>query len=103
MYEFRLYVIGNTPSSKKAITKLESFLEDEFKGLYCLEIINLLENPQLADRDDIFATPTLVKTLPAPSKRILGDMANKEKVLAGLGLEKIESKPRGKPNAEDNK
>jgi len=86
MYEFRLYVIGNTPSSKKAITSLESFLKDEFKGLYSLEILNLLENPQLADREKIFATPTQVKALPPPSKRMLGDMGNREKVLVGLDL-----------------
>ena len=86
MYEFRLYVIDDTPSSKKAITSLKSLLEDEFEGLYSLEIIDLLENPQSALKDSIFATPTLVKILPPPSRRILGDISNREKVLAGLGL-----------------
>ena len=86
MYEFRLYVIDDTPSSKKAITSLKSLLEDEFEGLYSLEIIDLLENPQSAHKDSIFATPTLVKILPPPSRRILGDISNREKVLAGLGL-----------------
>ena len=86
MYEFRLYVIDNTPSSKKAITSLESLLEDEFEGLYSLEIVNLLENPGLADKENIFATPTLVKVLPPPSRKILGDVSNREKVLVGLDL-----------------
>ncbi len=86
MYEFRLYVIDDTPSSKKAVTSLESLLEDEFKGLYSLEVVDILENPQLADKENIFATPTLVRAVPPPLARIIGDMSNREKVLAGLGL-----------------
>ena len=86
MYEFRLYVIGGTPSSESAMTSLKSLLEDEFKGLYSLEIVDLLKMPQLAETDRIFATPTLVKALPAPSRKILGDISNREKVLVGLDL-----------------
>jgi len=61
-------------------------LEDDFKGLYSLEIVDLLETPQLAETDKIFATPTLVKALPPPGRKILGDISNREKVLVGLGL-----------------
>jgi circadian clock protein KaiB len=86
MHEFRLYVIDDTPSSKKAITSLESLLEDEFKGLYSLEVVDVLENPQLANNEGIFATPTLVRVVPPPRARIIGDMSNREKVLAGLAL-----------------
>jgi circadian clock protein KaiB len=86
MYEFRLYVVGDTPSSKKATTSLKSLLEDEFKGRYSLEVVDVLENPQIADSEHIFATPTLVKTLPPPSRKILGDISNREKVLVGLDL-----------------
>ena len=86
MYEFRFYVVGNSPGSKKAIIDLEAFLEDEFKGFYSLEIVDILKNPQLADEDNIFATPTLLKLTPPPSRKVLGDINNREKVLAGLDL-----------------
>ena len=88
MYELRIYIIDNTPSSNKAISSLKSLLEDEFKGLYSLEIVDLLENPELAEKDKIFATPTVVKALPSPVRKILGDISSREKVLAGLGLVK---------------
>jgi circadian clock protein KaiB len=86
MYEFRLYVIDDTPSSKKAVTSLESLLEDEFKGHYSLEVVDVLEDPQSAGREGIFATPTLVRAAPPPRTRVIGDMSNREKVLAGLAL-----------------
>lgn len=92
MYEFRLYVIDDTPSSKKAITSLKSLLEDEFEGLYSLEIIDLLENPQSAHKDSIFATPTLVKALPPPSTKIIGNFSDKEWVMLGLGLDELGEK-----------
>jgi len=86
MYEFRLYVVDTTPSSKKAIASANSLFEDEFNEAYSLEVIDLLENQQLAERESVFATPTLVKVLPPPSRRILGDFSDKEKVFAGLEL-----------------
>jgi len=86
MYEFRLYVVDATPSSKKAIASVNSLLEDEFKEAYSLEVIDLFKNPQLAERESVFATPTLVKVLPLPSRRILGDFSDKEKVFAGLEM-----------------
>jgi len=90
MYEFRLYVIDNTPSSKSAVTTLTALLEDEFKGNYSLEVVDLLENLQLAEKENIFATPTVVKVLPPPSRKIVGDLSNREKMLAGLDLKKEE-------------
>jgi circadian clock protein KaiB len=86
MYEFRLYVIADTPSSKTAIISLESLLEDELKGLYSLQVVDVLGNPQLADKEGIFATPTLVRSVPPPRARIIGDMSKREKVLPGLAL-----------------
>ena len=86
MYKFKLYTISNTLSSKKAVTSLTLLLDGELKARYSLEIIDILEDPQVAISEDIFATPTLVKVLPPPSKRIVGDFSDREKVLVGLNL-----------------
>jgi len=86
MYELRLYIVGQTPSSIKATEDLRALLEDEFKDQYTLEVIDVLENPSLAEDDKIFATPTVVKRLPAPVRKIIGDLADREKVLLGLDL-----------------
>ena len=92
MYEFRLYVVDETPSSKKAVSDVTSLFEDEFEGLYSLEIVDLLENPNLAHEDSIFATPTLVKALPPPSTKIIGNFSDKEWVMLGLGLDELGEK-----------
>jgi len=90
MYAIRLYVIGNTPKSKKAIEDLRAILDDEIKtqGGYSLEVVDVLEKPELAAEDKILATPSAIKLLPTPIAKIIGDFSNKEKVLIGLDLKK---------------
>ena len=83
---FWLYLAGNTPVSARAIVNTRRFCEDHFVGRYELEIIDLLENPQLARGDQILAVPTLVRRLPEPIKKIIGDLSNTERVLVGLDL-----------------
>jgi len=82
----KLYVTGKTDNSVKAIKNLKAVLETELKGLYTLEVIDVLEHPQLAEEDKILATPTLTKVLPPPVRKIIGDLSDKEKVLLGLDL-----------------
>ena len=82
----KLYVTSKTDSSEKAIRNLKVILETELKGLYTLEVIDVLEHPQLAEEDKILATPTLTKVLPPPVRKIIGDLSDKEKVLLGLDL-----------------
>ncbi len=85
----RLYVTGKTPKSERAIANLKEICERDLKGLYELEIIDVLEQPQLAEDEKILATPTLIKDLPPPLKRIIGDLSNSEKVLLGLDLSPV--------------
>jgi circadian clock protein KaiB len=82
----RLYVAGQTPKSVAAFTNLKRICETHLKGLYQIEIIDLLVNPQLAKGDQIIAVPTLVRQLPPPVKKIIGDLAKEERVLIGLDL-----------------
>ncbi len=86
MYELRLYVAGQTPSSVRAFANLKKICEDHLKGKYTIEVIDLLENPQLARGDQIMAIPTLVRKLPEPVKKIIGDLSKTERVLVGLDL-----------------
>ena len=86
MKELRLYVIGQTPSSIKATKDLRAILEGEFRDQYTLEVIDVLENPSLAEDDKILATPTVVKRLPLPIRKVIGDLREREKVLLGLDL-----------------
>lgn len=85
-YVLRLYVAGATAQSARAITNLKSICEEHLKGRYQLEVVDLYQRPQLALDDEIVATPTLVKELPSPTRRIIGDLSSSEPVLAGLGL-----------------
>lgn len=85
-YILKLYVAGNTPNSVRALKTLNQILENEFKGVYALKVIDVLKNPQLAEEDKILATPTLAKILPLPVRRIIGDLSDREKVLIGLDL-----------------
>ncbi len=89
-YVLRLYVVGNTNKSAHAIHSLKELCEQELKGRYQLEVIDIHQQPEKARSEQIIATPTLVKTLPLPIRRIIGDLSKKEKVLVGLGLEKVE-------------
>jgi len=85
-YQLRLYVAGQTPKSVLAFSNLKQICEDHLQGRYEIEIIDLLENPQLAHGDQILAVPTLVRRLPEPIKKIIGDLSNTERVLVGLDL-----------------
>ncbi len=91
MYEFRLYVVGQTPKSKTVIENLKGLLESTFDGHYNLEVIDITENLEMAQKDNILATPTLVKSSPPPERRVIGDLSDREKVLLNLGFT-IESK-----------
>ena len=82
----RLYVAGQTPRSVAAITNLHKICEEHLAGRYKIQVINLLENPKLARGDQILAIPTLVRKLPAPVRKIIGDLSNTERVLIGLDL-----------------
>ena len=92
-YHLRLYVAGQTRKSLAAVANLKRVCEDHLAGRYDIEVIDLLENPQLAAGDQILAIPTLVRRLPAPLKRIIGDLSNTEKVLVGLDI-----RPRAMPS-----
>ena len=86
-YRLRLYVAGQTPKSVQALKNLKQICEEHLQGRYEIEVIDLLENPQLAKGDQILALPTLVRRLPEPIKKIIGDLSNKERVLVGLDLQ----------------
>lgn len=85
-YHLRLYVAGQTAKSLAAMSNLKRFCEEHLAGRYDIEVIDLLKNPQLAAGDQILAIPTLVRRLPSPLKRIIGDLSNTEKVLVGLDI-----------------
>ncbi|WP_036251971.1 circadian clock KaiB family protein [Methylobacter sp. BBA5.1] len=86
MWKLRLYVAGQTPKSLTAFANLKRICEEYLKGRYSVEVIDLLENPQLAAGDQILAIPTLVRNLPEPMRKIIGDLSNTERVLVGLDL-----------------
>jgi circadian clock protein KaiB len=88
IYLLRLYVTGMTPKSVRAIANVKKICEDHLKGRYELEVIDLYQRPQLAEGEQIIAAPTLIKKLPLPLRRIIGDMSNLERVLVGLDLRK---------------
>ena len=85
-FVLRLYVAGQTPKSIVAFTNLKKICEEHLAGRYQIEVIDLLENPQLAHGDQILANPTLVRKLPEPVRKIIGDLSNTERVLIGLDL-----------------
>lgn len=85
-YVIKLYVTGQTPRSQNAIRNLQRICEEELYGRYRLEVIDVLDRPQLAEDEKILATPTVVKELPAPIRRIIGDLSDTERVLLGLDL-----------------
>lgn len=85
-FSLRLYVAGQTPKSVLAFRNLKQICDEHLQGRYEIEIIDLLENPQLARGDQILAVPTLVRRLPEPIKKIIGDLSNTERVLVGLDL-----------------
>jgi circadian clock protein KaiB len=85
-YSLRLYVAGQTPKSIAAISNLKKICEQHLPGRYDIEIIDLMKDPALAKRHQIVAIPTLIRQLPEPLKRIIGDLSNTEKVLVGLDI-----------------
>jgi circadian clock protein KaiB len=85
-YVLRLYVTGSTPRSTRAIQNLRALCEEHLHGRYDLQVIDIYQQPANAKREQIIAAPTLVKTLPAPIRKLVGDMSNTEQVLLGLDL-----------------
>jgi len=90
LWDLRLYVAGRTPKSVAAFTNLQKICEEHLAGQYRITVIDLLEQPQLARGDQILAIPTLVRKLPQPIKKIIGDLSNTERVLVGLDLRAVE-------------
>lgn len=88
-YDLRLYVAGQTPRSVQAFANLKRICEEYLPGRYRIHIIDLLKNPQLARGDQILAIPTLVRKLPEPARKIIGDLSNLERVLVGLDLRPV--------------
>jgi circadian clock protein KaiB len=80
----RLYVTGRTPRAERAIANLRRICDEDLRGQYEMQVIDVLEHPQLAEDEKILATPTLIKQLPPPLRRIIGDLSDKERVLLGL-------------------
>jgi circadian clock protein KaiB len=85
-YVLRLYTVGATPAAQRALVNLKSICDGELKGRYSLEVIDISRHPVLAAEEQIVAAPTLIKELPAPVARLVGDLSNREKVLLGLDL-----------------
>ncbi len=89
-YVLRLYVAGMTPRSTRAVETVRTICEEHLQGRYDLEVIDVYQQPTLARGEQIIAAPTLIKKLPLPLRRIIGDMSNKERVLLGLDLRRAE-------------
>ena len=86
----RLYVAGQTPKSLAALSNLKKICDEHLKGRYRVEIIDLIKNPKLAQGDQILAIPTLVRSLPVPMRKIIGDLSNTDRVLVGLDISDME-------------
>ena len=91
-YVLRLYVAGSSPQSLNAIARIKTICEEYLSGRYDLEVIDLYKNPGLAKGDQIIAVPTLIKKLPAPLRRVIGDMSNTERMFIGLDLKSSKKK-----------
>ena len=89
IWELRLYIAGKTAKSVTALQNLKKYCERHLKDQYVIEVIDLLVQPQLAEGDQILAIPTLVKKVPEPIRKIIGDLSNEEKVLVGLNIRPI--------------
>jgi len=86
LWQLRLYVAGQTPKSLTAFSNLKKICEDHLRGRYRIEVVDLVEQPQLSKGDQILAIPTLVRKLPQPMRKIIGDLSDTERVLVGLDL-----------------
>jgi circadian clock protein KaiB len=92
-WDLRLYVAGPTPNSVAAFRNLEQICEEHLGGRYHIEVIDLVKNPKLAQGDQILAVPTLVRQLPSPIRKIIGNLSNTERVLVGLDLRAHDANP----------
>ena len=90
-WQLMLYIAGQTPKSIMALSNLTKLAEEHLKGIYSIEIIDLLQSPQLAEGDQILAVPTLVRKFPEPIRKIIGDLSNEERDLVGLNIKPIKS------------
>ena len=90
----KLYITGQTPKTERAIANMRRICEEELEGQYELVIIDVLERPQLAEDEKILATPTLIKELPPPLRRVIGDLSDTDKVLLGLDIQPYASKSK---------
>ena len=91
-FALKLYITGQTAKSKCAIANLQRICDEELSGQYTMVVIDILEQPQLAENEKILATPTLIREVPQPLRRIIGDLSNTEKVLMGLDIETVNEK-----------
>lgn len=98
-YLLTLYITGSSPRAKVAIGNLQRICEQELEGQYELEIVDVLENPQRAEDEKILATPTLIKQLPLPLRRVIGDLSDKDKVLLGLEVHAQSPNPTARSEA----
>jgi len=97
-YLLKLYVTGRTPRSQQAIDNLDALLKDGSHDHYRLEVIDVLEDPQRAEEHKVLATPTLIKELPPPVRRVIGDLSDRHQVLLGLDLESVPDSEGGDAN-----
>ncbi|MBC8769211.1 circadian clock protein KaiB [Arenibacter sp. BSSL-BM3] len=93
-YELRLYIAGQTPKSITALQNINKYCKEHLEGNYTIEVIDLLKNPQLAEGDQIFAIPTLVRKFPEPLRKIIGDLSNEERVLVGLNIRTLDKEKK---------
>jgi len=91
-YVLRLYVTGTTPHSMRAIVNIRRICEEYLQGRYDLEVVDISQNPTLAEGEQIIAAPTLIKKLPLPLRRFIGDMSQTERILLGLDLRRAQEK-----------
>lgn len=91
MWYLKLYVAGHTPRSVTALKNLKQYCEEHLQGKYKIEVIDLMRNPQLAEGDQILAIPTLVRRMPQPIRKIIGDLSDTERVLVGLDLKEVKT------------
>ncbi len=91
IWELKLYVAGETPKSVTALKNLKRYCKEYLEGKYRIEVIDLLKKPQLAEGDQIFAVPTLVRKVPVPMRKIIGDLSDEEKVLVGLNIVSVKN------------
>jgi circadian clock protein KaiB len=97
VWVLRLYVAGQTPKSLAAFANLKKICDEHLKGKYQIEVIDLIKNPALAKGDQILAIPTLIRKLPEPMRKIIGDLSNTEKVLVGLDIVPVAGEPSTQP------